>query len=161
MHSKIIELSTKRLSKEELSKELSLYDDSLIEENTDYWNQIDDEEEKKDAVEELKAMLNGFATVDPKNLTVKVKDFSKAQSALNAWFSDEITKVLNELDENGNPDPELLRDQLKRFEDNYLLFVVSDEKGHCSYLSADFVYELSQRHFGKVLHIGRILDYHW
>lgn len=152
MHSAIIQLMTPDKSKEDLLKDSDLYDDPIVLMRSDYFNEILNEEERKEIIKNaLPKIFKDIAEVDLENETVTITDFAQAQKV----FSDWKQKTLQELAEK-NPSMYEIKSKLMNYKNFDELFYVNLCQN-----SSRFMEDFVEGHYGNTLKVGAVFDYHF
>lgn len=156
MHSKIIQVSVSPIEKDAWLEPDAAIEDSTIGYVADYTDSCT-KEERKETLEGLADLLQGIATVDVEKGIITVNEDREASIRLvNDWHQKTLKALLGTFEKEKCPDPLTSIFAVEKYRGSSFLFYA--EYGR---LSSAFVRDLALGYYGKTLHIGAVLDYHY
>lgn len=155
MHFPIIKIESIALAREDWDIDLS-YEDSCLNEHTDYYGEIYSPEDRREVIESnwLKEMLDGIATIDTEKETITYLDKQTIQNTLYDYYLQKATELFEKAGQQRISGYNF-RSAGERFRDCYTLFVEDFGK-----TSLDFV-EDALYYAGETRQIGNIFDAHF
>lgn len=155
MHFPIIKIEPINLAREDWDIDLN-YEDSCLNEHTDYYGEIYSPEERRRVIESkwLKELLEGIATIDTEKETITYLDKQTIQNTLYDYY----VQVARELCEEASKQRVSgwdFRNAGSRFRDFYTLFMENYGKTSLQFVE-DAVY-----YAGETRQIGNIFDAHF
>lgn len=155
MHFAIIKIEPIDLPREDWDIDLG-YEDSCLNENTDYYGEVYSEEERKRVINSkwLKELLEGIATIDTEKETITYLDEQTIRNTLHEYYLQSASTLLEDA-ENRRISGYDFRSAGRKFRGFETLFV--DEYGKTS---LSFV-EDALYYAGETRQIGNIFDAHF
>ena len=155
MHFPIIKLEPVGLAREDWDIDLG-YEDSTLNEHTDYYGDIYHADERRQVIESdwLKELLDGIATIDTEKETITFCDLPTIKNTLYDYYIQKVqvlSEAASQLDLSGYD----FRDAGYHFRGFYTLFMEDYGK-----TSMDFV-EDAPYYAGETRQIGNIFDAHF
>lgn len=155
MHFPIIKLEPIDLAREDWDIDLG-YEDSCLNENTDYYGELYRPAERREVIESgwLKELLDGIATIDTEKETITFCDLLTIKNTLYDYYIEKVQE-LSEMASQQRLSGWDFRDAGKHFRGFYTIFVEDYAKTSMSFV------EDAQYYAGETRQIGNIFDAHF
>lgn len=156
MHFPIIELTTKKKTKKEISESSVEYDNATLNYFCDYYGEEYTQKDRKELIKDdyLKELFKGIADIDAGHECVRFYSAKDISDTLDRYYR-EIAEKIVDTNETGWLRFFSLRKYGENFRDSSIIFVVND----CPMTSMQF-FEDCYHYADTVLYFGQIYDAH-